>query len=184
MPRSQSVIAGSGRYTKWPERKDEVLSGSAAILTYSPLGRFVRYPGGIRFLSSNGGCCSAFDGVVVGALCASFAARLANFFCSRSSALARCFSCRFISFWRFWKVVLKGLLARFYSTFIESRRVISAVHASGGMRSPLLNTRCPSSINEFCITTNLRETFERGWNAKGGAVCAAPSLQSGEFARA
>ena len=32
-----------------------------------------------------------------GVACASFAARLAILFCSRRSALARCFSCRFIS---------------------------------------------------------------------------------------
>jgi hypothetical protein len=36
----------------------------------------------------------------------SLAARLATFLCARRSALARCFSNRFISFWRFWKVML------------------------------------------------------------------------------
>ena len=60
-------------------------------------------------MSYDGTCCPESDGGV-GALSASFAARLANFFCSRRSALARCFSCRFISFWRFWNVMLKGLL--------------------------------------------------------------------------
>jgi hypothetical protein len=45
-----------------------------------------------------------------GVSCDSFAARLAAFLCSRLSAFARCFSCRFSSFWRFWKVTLMCLL--------------------------------------------------------------------------
>ena len=52
-------------------------------------------------LFSYSGCCSGPDGAVVGAFCASFAARLATLFCPRHVALARCFSCGFISFWRF-----------------------------------------------------------------------------------
>ena len=73
---------------------------------------------------SHSGCSSESEGGVVGVFCASFAARLANFFCSRRSALARCFSCRFISFWRFWKVILIGLL--------RSGKPTSAVLAAGG----------------------------------------------------
>src|SRR5205085_896906 len=69
-----------------------------------------RYPGGTVCLFSNGACCSVSDDGVVGVPCASCAARLASFLCSRRSAFARCFSCRFISFWRFLNVMLIGLL--------------------------------------------------------------------------
>ena len=44
--------------------------------------------------------------------CASFSARLTAFLCSRFSAFARCFSCRFSSFWRFRKVIAVGLLGK------------------------------------------------------------------------
>jgi len=63
-----------------------------------------------RIMSDVGVYCSVPDGGVVGALSASLAARLANFFCSRRSAFARRFSCLLSSFWRFWNVMLKGLL--------------------------------------------------------------------------
>ena len=63
-----------------------------------------------RCLFSDSDYCSMPDAGVVGGLSASLAARLANFFCSRRSAFARCFSCLFSSFWRFWNVMLKGLL--------------------------------------------------------------------------
>src|SRR6266481_4909513 len=39
-------------------------------------------------LFSYSGCCSGPDGAVVGALCASFAARLATFFCPRPFCLS------------------------------------------------------------------------------------------------
>jgi len=68
------------------------------------IARFVQVPviragPAIHSRTRSGG--SVSDGGVVGALSASFAARFANFFCSRRSALARCFSCLFSSFWRF-----------------------------------------------------------------------------------
>ncbi len=53
-------------------------------------------------------CGSDSVGTVTFSFEVSFSVRLASFFCARRSAFMRCFSSLFISFWRFWKVVVIG----------------------------------------------------------------------------
>lgn len=111
------------------------------------------YPGRTRYLLSHRTYCSVSDGGVFGAPCASSAARLAAFLCSRLSAFARCLSCRFRSFWRFWKVMLMGLLGKSSSipASFKSSALTSAVRAAGERTRGNPHARIHRDLGHRCV---------------------------------
>jgi len=70
---------------------------------YSVVHLFASPRAGVRELLVYCSDSAGTDTVLAGA---SFSVFLASLFCARRSAFRRCFSCRFISFWRFWNVIL------------------------------------------------------------------------------